>query len=439
MMMRTNALVANISPLESEGEDTVILITVTAEDGVSDATYKVTVARDALPTSTEDSLSALNLMAGGEDLQLMNADGTDDAEFAEATPPAYTARVPYSTTSVTVMATPTNRGASYAVTSDKDDSIQNGRVDLSEGDNIITVKVTAAVGPATPDTADDCAENSPDANITCYTVTVTRALRTASRDTTLTALSITEQSGDTPTVSGFMPAFVPDGAPASSGYTAYAATGVAVVTLTAQATHSSATVAVKAGEDEDAAEDAEAIDAESNGTYTYIVAAGAGFQGVGEDTVILVTVTAADGFAMSTYKLTVMRGAALSNVITLSALSLMDGSNEVGIAPTFDSDAYAYTARVPNATTMVEVMATPTDADDGATYAVASDKDSSIRNNVVDLAEGNNVITVTVTAADRVTTSTVTTSYVVTVERVASNLSADTSLSVLTVMTSVPT
>ena len=77
-------------------------------------------------------------------------------------------------------------------------------------------------------------------------------------------------------------------------------------------------------------------------------------------------------------------------------------------------------------------MATPTDADDGATYAVASDKDSSIRNNVVDLAEGNNVITVTVTAADRVTTSTVTTSYVVTVDRVASNLSTNTTLHVLT-------
>ena len=50
----------------------------------------------------------------------------------------------------------------------------------------------------------------------------------------------------------------------------------------------------------------------------------------------------------------------------------------------------------------------------------------------MDLAEGANVITVTVTGADKVSTGD-TGTYMVTVTRVASNLSTDTTLSVLTV------
>ena len=84
-----------------------------------------------------------------------------------------------------------------------------------------------------------------------------------------------------------------------------------------------------------------------------------------------------------------------------------------------------YAASVPNATTRVEIMATPTARD--ATVAVKSDKDSNVQNNVVDLSEGANVITVTVTAADKATTR----DYVVTVTRVTSNLSTDTTLDVL--------
>ena len=384
--------------LQAEGTDTVILVTVTAEDNASKATYKVTVERAANPTSTVTTLSALSVIAGGNELELAPEFTTGATNYA--------ASVPYAVSRATVMATPTNRDATYAVTSDEDNTIQNNRVDLSEGANVITVTVTAADGSTT--------------NVTgTYVVRVTRARSTAARVTTLAELSIEEQSADTPTVSGFMPAFVPDGAPASSGYTAYAASSEANVVLTATASHSAATIAVRVGADEETAMKADPED--SSSPYTVSLPGD-----TGDDTVILVTVTAADGFAEATYKLTVMRGADGSHDVTLSALSLMAGGNDIDIG-TFASGTSAYTASVPNATTMVEVMATPTDARDGATYAVTSDKDSSVQNNQVDLSEGANVITVTVTGADRVTTD----DYMVTVTRIASNLSTDTTLSAL--------
>ena len=145
-----------------------------------------------------------------------------------------------------------------------------------------------------------------------------------SKDTTLYALSITQQSGETPTVSAFMPAFVPGGASASGGYTAYAATGVTAVALSATASHTQATVAVvKAGEDEDDATDVNDTN-DANNSF-----AGSVNTTAGEDTVILITVTAADDVETETYKLTVATGAAEANVTTLSALSLMAGGEDL--------------------------------------------------------------------------------------------------------------
>jgi len=388
-----------------DGTDTVILVTVTAEDMASKATYKVIVERAAAPDSTVATLSALSVVAGGNDLELT-------PEFASGTD-VYAARVPYSINRATVMATPVNRGATYEVESDNDSNVQNNVVDLDEGANAITITVTAADG-STEGT---------------YTVTVTRAMSGDSRVTTLSMLSL---SDGTNAVS-LMPEFDPDSAPASGGYMAYVANTITSVTVTAKASHTGATVAVKAGDDEEAAEEATAITVGGSDGNEYTVDSSAGFQAAGDSTVILITVTGADMFASSTYKVTVMRGATGTDVITLSALSLMDaGGNDVEITPDFASGTVAYTANVPYATMMVDVSATPTDARDGATYKVTSDKDSSVQNNQVDLDEGANAITVTVTGADKVTTG-ATGTYVVTVMRVADNLSTDATLSVLTV------
>ena len=209
--------------------------------------------------------------------------------------------------------------------------------------------------------------------------------------------------------------FAPDRAPREGGYTAYVANGVTAVELTANASHSGATVAVMRGEGDDASP------ANAGGGGTYSVTLGT----AGTDTVIMVTVTAADDVAKATYRVTVMRGGIGSEVTLLSALSLMAGGNKVMLDPEFASGTDEYTASVAHATSRVEVMATTTGR--GATAAVTSDKDSNVQNNVVDLSGGGNVITVTVTAADKATMDT----YTVTVTRVPSNLSADTTLNEL--------
>ena len=372
--------------LRGDGRDTVILVTVTAQDMISEATYKVTVERAALPTSTVTTLSALSLMAGGNEVDI-------DPSFDISTND-YTANVTYATTRVEVMPTPTNKGATVAVKSDKDNNVQNNLVDLSEGANVITVTVTAADKATTGD----------------YTVRVTRAKSTDPRITTLTALSLVANND---AAVSLMPSFVADRAPVADGHTAYVANDVGALTLTANASHAGAVVAVKAGATENAAA---AIVVANVGTYPISLG------DAGTDTIILVTVTAADRVAMATYKVTVMRGVSGSAVTTLSALSLMAGSDKVDISPEFAAGTLDYTASVPYSTTRVEIMATPTARD--ATAAVKSDKDSNVQNNLVDLSEGANVITVTVTAADKATTG----DYTVTVTRVTSNLSTDTTL-----------
>ena len=401
--------------LQAEGTDTVILVTVTAEDNASKATYKVTVERAADPASTTVTLAALSLMAGGSELTIADNSAADDFMPGDcATAGTCSARVPNSIGQVTVMATPVNRGATYEVESDNDSNVQNNRVDLDEGANVITVTVTAADGTAEGE----------------YTVTVTRAASTDSRVTTLATLSLTE-SGNAVSL---MPTFDPDGAPASGGYMAYVANTVATVDVAATASHTGATVEVRSGADEE-----EAMGATPAASVT--------LEAAGEETIILVTVTGADMFASATYKITVMRGATGTDVITLSALSLMDaGGNEITIADgdniaTDDFDVASClttaiattpcTASVPNATTSVTVTAEPTDEDDGATYAVTKGTSTrALMGGVVDLDEGANAIKVTVTGADKVSKGDAGT-YTVTVTRVASNLSTDTTLSVL--------
>ncbi|MCY4505949.1 MAG: cadherin-like beta sandwich domain-containing protein [Acidobacteria bacterium] len=97
---------------------------------------------------------------------------------------------------------------------------------------------------------------------------------------------------------------------------------------------------------------------------------------------------------------------------TLSGLVLSDGMGEVALTPAFDPGTQSYTVAVANSVTSVTVTATV--ADDSATVtvngvAVASGSPGD----AIDLAAGENVITVLVTAGDGTTTLT----YTVTVTR----------------------
>ena len=98
-----------------------------------------------------------------------------------------------------------------------------------------------------------------------------------------------------------------------------------------------------------------------------------------------------------------------SSVATLSDLML---SNDVSLNPTFMDTTTAYTASAPNAAAQITVTATPTDP--GATVEITpTDAALAASGHQVTLAEGDNLITATVTAADGTTTG----AYTVTVTR----------------------
>ncbi len=194
-------------------------------------------------------------------------------------------------------------------------------------------------------------------------------------ESTLTALTLSDVT--------LTPAFDP----ATLAYTASVAGNVATTTVTATRADPTASVAI-----------ASTHDATIANRVVDLVA--------GPPNVITVTVTAGDGRTRTAYTVTVTRAEPLANDASLQALEL------TGVPVSFARGTTAYTATVPTgvATTTVTAVAT----DDDASVAIASDMDDSIgANGEVDLADGANVITITVTAADGAATQT----YTVTVTR----------------------
>ena len=103
---------------------------------------------------------------------------------------------------------------------------------------------------------------------------------------------------------------------------------------------------------------------------------------------------------------------------TLSALTVNDGTNDLTLTPTFDSDTYTYAANVDNAVTTVTLTATVSHTSatvsavtlDGSAIA---DTDFTDGITVPSLILGDNAIVVTVTSEDTTTTQT----YTITVTR----------------------
>ena len=207
-----------------------------------------------------------------------------------------------------------------------------------------------------------------------YTVTVTRAAAPLSEDATLRTLSLSGVD---------IGAFSPD----TTAYAASVAHEVASTTVTAAASHSAAVVTMAPGSEVSLAEGANAI---------------------------TVTVVAEDGTTTRTYTVTVTRAAApLSEDASLRTLSL--SGVDIGA---FSPDSTAYAASVAHEVTSTTVTATASHS--AATVSIEPGSE-------VSLAEGANVITVTVVAEDGSTTR----SYRVTVTRAEEPLSEDASLRTL--------
>ena len=125
------------------------------------------------------------------------------------------------------------------------------------------------------------------------------------------------------------------------------------------------------------------------------------------DNGIAVTVTAPDGTTKRTYAVSVMRVLAASEDARLRGLTL-SGAALAG----FDSGVTEYRTTVAAAVASIDVRATPM-REGAAAVIEPADADPDTDGHQVALAEGDNAITVTVTAADGVTTR----SYTVTVTR----------------------
>ena len=238
----------------------VIIVVVTAEDGVTTQTYTVTVTRAESSTPEKSSDATL---------KSLTLSGIDFGTF-DSTTISYSARVANSVSQTTITPAVNDSGASYVIKSggvtDAD-----GTVSLTVGSNVITVEVTAEDGETTK----------------TYTVTVTRSAP-PSTDATLSALALSSVN-----IGAF--------ASGATSYTTQAANSVSQTTVTPTVNHSGASYVIKLGGATDA-----------DGTVSLAVGSN----------VITVEVTAQDGSTKRTYTVIVARAAPLSTYAALSTLTL---------------------------------------------------------------------------------------------------------------------
>ncbi len=174
------------------GAMTNIEVLVTAEDTSVTKTYTASVYRKGLTPSKDATLSDLMF------------DGATLVEMVDADTTMYTANAGFSTTQVTIMATPTDTAggarveygsitgtAPFAMGTDADIDMDGWQVKLGAAgsETAVVVKVTPEAGPATPAATDDCIATGADANVKCYTITITRGA-TASDNAKLESLEL---------------------------------------------------------------------------------------------------------------------------------------------------------------------------------------------------------------------------------------------------------
>lgn len=341
-------------------------IVTAAASGGGTRTYSVVITRASVTLSSDASLSALSISTGSL-----------SPAFAAATT-SYSVTVGNGVTSVALIPSSASNAATIkvngvAVTSGS----ASGALALNVGNNTLTVVVVAEDGVTSRS----------------YTVTVVRGVATAtvSGDATLRALGISAGS--------LSPAFVSG----TVAYTASVPNTVTSVTLTPVSTNGAATIHV-------------------NGVSVTSGSASAALAlSVGTNS-LSVLVSAEDGTHAITYTVSVTRAAALSNVATLSALTISAGA----LAPSFAPDTIGYGVSVANAVSSVTL--TPTSTSSNATIKINGVSASSATASAsLPLSVGNNTLSVVVTAQDAVTTRT----YTVIVARAAVSLSSDASLSSL--------
>ncbi|MBW7476701.1 cadherin-like beta sandwich domain-containing protein [Paenibacillus oenotherae] len=399
-----------------------IMVTVTAEDGVTSKDYTVAVTR---APSANANLSGLTLSSG-----------TLSPVFGPGTT-GYTASVANSVNSITV--TPTLADSTAAVTVNGQSlTAGTASVDLNVGSNTITIIVTAQSGTTKTTTVTVTREASGNANLSGlalssgtlspvfapgtidYTASVANSVNsiaitptladstatvtvngesltagavsvelnvgnntitiivTAENGTTkTTTLTVTRETSGNANLSGLMLSsggmLSPEFGPGTIDYTANVANSVNSITVTPTLADSTATVTVNG----------KSLTA---GTVSVDLS-------VGSNTIAIV-VTAENGTTKTT-TITVTREA--SGNVNLSGLTLSSGGM---LSPEFGPGTIDYTASVANSVNSIAV--TPTLADSAATVTV-NGKSLTAGTVSVDLSVGSNTIAIIVTAENGTT------------------------------------
>ena len=374
-------------------------------------TYTLTINRARRNASDDGRLSSLSLR-GGMLMPAFDASNLPSAGNADGTsgsPYLYTASVPNSVESLTVLAETMNSSAMVSVSITYGDAatpVSGGAVDLVIGPNVINIAVTA--------------ENRTEASKKYYRVTVTRASSGASTDATLNVLTVTPGM-TTPATLGTKFEYSVDLSNAEAN---------ASVAIEATASVAGSVVTVKKGN-------------------MVLASAATTVNLTGDDTVdidegdntITVEVLPLSFVAAQkkTYTLTINRaGRSASDDGRLSSLSLrggmlmpaFDASNlpSAGNADGTSGSPYLYTARVPNSVESLTVLAETMNSSAmvSITYGDAA---TPVSGGAVDLVVGPNVINIAVTAENRTEASKK--YYRVTVTRVAATASSNAALATL--------
>ena len=362
--------------------DNVLVVKTTAGTGV-EKTYKVTVTREAPPSSSNADLSGLSAEAGSDGSWSALGIGTFSAATTQ-----YTATVAHDTTHARLTATAADANATLkagagsnlsAVTS----GAASAAIALEVGANALSVEVTAE-----------------DGTTKTYAVTVTREAPPSSSNADLSGLSAEAGSDGSWSALG-----IGTFSAATTAYTATVAHGTTHARLTATAADGNATLKAGAGS---------SLSAVTSGAASAAIALEVGANALS------VEVTAEDG-TTKTYAVTVTREArASSSNANLAGLSAEAGSNgswsALGIG-TFSAATTAYTATVAHGTTHARLTATAADANATLKAGAGSNLSavtSGSASAAIALEVGANALSVEVTAENGTTKT-----YGVRVERSA--------------------
>ena len=287
-------------------------------------------------------------------LTLDDQDGNDVDILPGFTPGQimYTASVAHSVTSVEATARASDPNAIISGAGET--------VNLISGANTVSITVRATDGTAEK----------------VYTIIVTRM--DPSRNAALKSLDIQHVRQDMRNVTfNLMPQFMAD----EMEYTAEVPSSVATLTVNAMPADSNADVVITMGDTVGTGEGQNQI-VLSNGENT-----------------ITITVTAEDDTAKEVYEVVATKAATGANNADLKSLMLMDDNDDIGLKPRFTANNVRYTATVEFSVSDVDVEAMP--ADDYASvseYALGGTNDDDGMDIVI--VQGNNTITITVTAED---------------------------------------